>query len=417
MLPENCTFAWLHTVVQFAFIMNIFSVFSRTAAILSSSLLIFTLCSCIDDEPLSMEADIEQVTVGGVAANRLFAQTSEAERKVLSQDSVIVFHLADGVEDATLDSIQLDFRLSQGATLTLVSDSAKFSQQRVVRYKVTSQDHRFQRYYAVQFVPAPDLGPDFNFDHPQLDANSQKFYVWPLEGTQDSKTGLGAFWGNGNVGFMLSNYTAAANEYPTTPTDDARSGMAVKLTTSSTGALGAMFGKPIAAGNFFVGTFNMEKALADALAATQFGRPVRRQPKVFKGYYKWQPGEQYRNLAQEAVQGPAADGRDLPQIYAVLYRNTDAQGTPVVLDGSNVLTHENVVATAVVENYTVTGATKTSQWASFEVPFTYHKALSNEVLVKRGYSLALVFSSSKNGAKFEGAIGSTLIIDDCSITY
>jgi hypothetical protein len=28
-----------------------------------------------------------------------------------------------------------------------------------------------------------------------------------------------------------------------------------------------------------------------------------------------------------------------------------------------------------------------------------------------------VFSSSKNGAQFEGALGSTLIIDDCSIDY
>ena len=59
-----------------------------------------------------MEADIEQVSVQGVAAQRLFNNAADAQRTVLSQDTAIVFHLADGVEDATLDSIKLDFRLS-----------------------------------------------------------------------------------------------------------------------------------------------------------------------------------------------------------------------------------------------------------------------------------------------------------------
>ena len=176
-------------------------------------------------------------------------------------------------------------------------------------------------------------------------------------------------------------------------------------------------GKPIAAGNLFVGTFNLQKALTDALAATQFGRPIRRMPLRFKGFYKWQPGAQYLNKAQKAVAGPAADGRDLPQVYAVVYRNTDLEGKPLVLDGSNVMTHQNVVAIALVPEFKVTGVEPTSPWASFDVAFDYKEKLSLELLAKRGYSLTLVFSSSKNGAQFEGALGSTLIIDDCSIDY
>jgi len=114
-----------------------------------------------------MEADIEHVSVQGVAAVRLFDNLSDAERNVLSQDTAIVFHLADGVEEATLDSVKLDFRLSQGAHLALATEKdAKFSAQRVVRYVVTSEDGRHQRYYTVQFLPAPDLGPVFSFDNP-----------------------------------------------------------------------------------------------------------------------------------------------------------------------------------------------------------------------------------------------------------
>ena len=392
--------------------------FSHTIAALSSSLLLLSLASCITEELPSMEADIEHVSVQGVAAVRLFDNLSDAERNVLSQDTAIVFHLADGVEEATLDSVKLAFRLSQGAHLALATEKdAKFSAQRVVRYVVTSEDGRHQRYYTVQFLPAPDLGPVFSFDNPQLEASNHQYYVWPLEGTQNSKNGLGDFWGTGNAGFALSNSLAKPHEYPTTSTDDARSGMAVKLTTMSTGYLGQLVGKPIAAGNLFVGTFNLQKALVDALAATQFGRPIRRKPLRFKGYYKWQPGAQYLNKSQKVVPGPSADGSDLPQVYAVIYRNTDGEGKALVLDGSNVLTHTQVVAIAMVPNFVVTGVEKTSRWASFDVAFDYKTALSIPLLSKRGFSRALVFSSSKNGAQFEGALGSTLIIDDCSIDY
>ena len=81
---------------------------THLVALLGCLLLAFPLVSCIDDEQPSMEADIEQVSVQGVAAQRLFNNAADAQRTVLSQDTAIVFHLADGVEDATLDSIKLD---------------------------------------------------------------------------------------------------------------------------------------------------------------------------------------------------------------------------------------------------------------------------------------------------------------------
>ena len=53
--------------------------------------------------------------------------------------------------------------------------------------------------------------------------------------------------------------------------------------------------------------------------------------------------------------------------------------------------------------------------ATLEAPFLYRQEVDQETLQNRGYSLAIVFSSSNEGDKFEGAVGSTLLIDDVSI--
>ena len=39
------------------------------------------------------------------------------------------------------------------------------------------------------------------------------------------------------------------------------------------------------------------------------------------------------------------------------------------------------------------------------------------LVTAQGFSLALVFSSSKQGAQFEGAIGSTLYVDEVEVLY
>ena len=43
--------------------------------------------------------------------------------------------------------------------------------------------------------------------------------------------------------------------------------------------------------------------------------------------------------------------------------------------------------------------------------------INAEQLANRGYNLALVFSSSKTGDFFEGAEGSTLLIDKLELTF
>lgn len=79
-------------------------------------------------------------------------------------------------------------------------------------------------------------------------------------------------WASGNEGFAISMPDAGPYDFPTTPTEGF-DGKGVKLTTKSTGELGAGMNMPIAAGNLFIGKFNGTAALMDAMSATQFGLP------------------------------------------------------------------------------------------------------------------------------------------------
>ena len=90
---------------------------------------------------------------------------------------------------------------------------------------------------------------------------------------------------------------------------------------------------------------------------------------------------------------------------------TDEQGNPVVLDGGNVLTSSYIVSKARVE-----ALPPTDEWTPFEMFFEDIAPVDDTILENFGYNLALVFSSSKDGAQFCGAIGSTLYIDNVVIS-
>ena len=103
---------------------------------------------------------------------------------------------------------------------------------------------------------------------------------------------------------------------------------------------------------------------------------------------------------------------DEPNIYAVFYRNQDADGNTVVLHGDDVMTSPLIVSKAQVASIPAT-----TEWTKFEMTFESLAPIDKAILNNRGYNLALVFSSSKTGDTFEGAVGSTLYIDKVEITF
>ena len=163
----------------------------------------------------------------------------------------------------------------------------------------------------------------------------------------------------------------------------------------------------IAAGNLFIGTFDVANALKDPMVATRFGLPFNKKPLRFEGYYKFRPGEKFQNRKGTIIEGRV----DEPDLYAVLYKNTDENGQPVTLKGDDVLTHPNIVALARIQN----PVHDFNNWTFFNLDFEYFKPFDARLAYSYGYNLAVVFTSSIEGASFEGAVGSTLLIDEVRV--
>ena len=98
-------------------------------------------------------------------------------------------------------------------------------------------------------------------------------------------------------------------------------------------------------------------------------------------------------------------------IYAVLY-----EVTPQVpyLDGTNSLSNENIVLKAELDN-----RKETDVWIHFAIDFkpVDGRKIDAKKLAEGKYNLAIIMSSSKDGAIFNGAIGSTLYVDEMELYY
>lgn len=366
--------------------------------------------SCIKDEPLNSECDIEVCKVHHEASDTIFYALSDTIIDVNSVDTVINFYTRSRINPQDLSQISVTFDLTPGATITPANGSVQDFSQGGVVYTVVSEDKQWSRRYKVRFVPRAVLNPDFDFENVELEQPRERFYIWFAYDQNQKRQDL---WATGNSGFALSRSSAKPHEYPSVMLEQGVSGKGVKLETCSTGAFGAMVNMRIAAGNLFLGSFDTQNALTDAMKATRFGVPVNRKPVRFTGYYKFQPGEKFQDRYGIEVPGRV----DAPDAYAVLYKNTDENGLPVTLYGDDVLTHKNIVAIARVPEFKVTGISDTSNWEYFDLPLEYKQELDMVRLSNLGYNLAVVFTSSIEGATFCGAVGSTLLIDESAIIY
>lgn len=235
-----------------------------------------------------------------------------------------------------------------------------------------------------------------------------QYYSWYELNGDNTKNEL---WASGNHAFtltlMFGDGDKSAAAFPTVAVAEGYDGACVKLETKSTGMYGTMFHMGIAAGNLFTGFFDTNNAVMAPMQATQFGKPFYKKPIKFTGYYKYAAG-----ASMQDGDGNPVDGTDKGQIYSVLYRNTDSEGKPVVLNGENILTSENIVAIADAGDIS-----DVADWTLFDVAYQYKdgKEIDYDVLAAGGYSLATVFTSSVKGASFIGAVGSTLYVDKVAI--
>ena len=371
----------------------------RNLMILLTGVMCAALASCMKDEPLNAECDIEQVILHTPNVDEVFFSPTDSVKHLLYTDDAVTFNVR---RNAPVEGITLEFKITEGATIERLTEGTGFEVDVPVHYRVTSQDGQWHRDYAITVSPEPvhvvSSVIAYDFENFELEPKQGKYYIWHnerLDGT------FGNDWATGNPGFKLSMPSAAPENYPTSPIDG-MDGKALKLVTRDTGPFGAMAKMRLAAGNFFLGEFDVSQALSNAMTATRFGIPFNLKPVRFTGYYQYQPGPKFQDKAGKEVPGRVDEG----SVYAVFYRNHDAEGNPVRLMGDNVLTSPLIVGIAKVKQLPAT-----NEWTPFDVEFEYDSDIDMQLLANKGYNLAVVFSSSADGAIFEGAIGSCLLID------
>ena len=371
----------------------------RNLMILLTGVMCAALTSCMKDEPLNAECDIEQVILHTPNVDEVFFSPTDSVKHLLYTDDAVTFNVR---RNAPVEGITLEFKITEGATIERLTEGTGFEADVPVHYRVTSQDGQWHRDYAITVSPEPvhvvSSVIAYDFENFELEPKQGKYYIWHnerLDGT------FGNDWATGNPGFKLSMPSAAPENYPTSPIDG-MDGKALKLVTRDTGPFGAMAKMRLAAGNFFLGEFDVSQALSNAMTATRFGIPFNLKPVRFTGYYQYQPGPKFQDKAGKEVPGRVDEG----SVYAVFYRNPDAEGNPVRLMGDNVLTSPLIVGIAKVKQLPAT-----NEWTPFDVEFEYDSDIDMQLLANKGYNLAVVFSSSADGAIFEGAIGSCLLID------
>ena len=297
------------------------------------------------------------------------------------------------------------FELTEGASIEPANGSTQ-NFTNPVRYTVTSEDKNWHRTYAINihYPETKSIPTVFNFENVKtVPYNKNEYYV-----LYEAASGYSTLtWSSGNQGFALTGSGYTPNDFPTSISPNGRTGNCLQLITRKTGSLGTLVGMPIAAGNLFIGSFDIGSAMSDALSATKFGTTFYYEPIKLVGYYKYKAGpEFYEN-------GESTNRKDVFNIYALFYEKTkDVQ----MLDGhiaKNNYEHENMVAAAVI-----TDTHETSEWTRFELDFNYEhygKTIDPQKLANGGYNVSIVLSASKDGDVFQGAPGSTLLIDDLEL--
>lgn len=366
--------------------------------------LLFSCISCIQDELPNSEADIVSCRI--MDADGELDDNIKGDLSV-KNNSVIVF----ATPRIDLKKLKPVFQLTPGATIKPESGTMlDFSEPQ--KYVVTSEDGKWRKEYTVS-IDTSRLPVKYHFEYYETPDKYNVFYEMASDRDKPFKQYI---WASGNPGYALAGIARKPEDFPTAaaPGEGIGPSCALKLITRTTGSFGSLLSMPIAAGNLFVGNFNAKQATTKPLEATVFGLPFDRKPVSLKGYYKYEAGKEFwqfvnNDRKQEYVFMPGVV--DKGDIYAVLYESTSDMPN---LNGANILDHPNIVAIARVPD-----VADVNEYKSFEVLFDYgvkgRKPFDIEKLRANKYNLAVVLTSSINGAYFAGAVGSTLTVDNVEV--
>ncbi|MFV0268641.1 MAG: PCMD domain-containing protein [Draconibacterium sp.] len=211
-------------------------------------------------------------------------------------------------------------------------------------------------------------------------------------------------WGTGNQG------TQVLGKLATIPADLGNGNLAVQMETLDNGKLAATFGAPISTGSIFTGFFNSDKIdPSNPETAIEFGTPFIGRPGKMRFKYSYTPGSRNKDKQDNVLAYP-----DACDIYALLEIR---QGVLVQRLGTAWFRSDNLQ----------------EDMASIEVSFVYGEPEGTypDYIKPNGHAfvsadsasfvlpthITFVASSSFDGARFAGAVGSKLVIDDVEMVY
>lgn len=395
-----------------------------------------TLTSCFSNEPLNQECDIEEISIdlSDEELLKYFQKLSNANLDVSPGADSIRF---EARKDAVIGEFPIRVKTTAGALvyvdghLFVNGSRLDFSNEQKHTFHVVSEDGQWSRDYSVFAINQEDVIMEddaltFHFESDCYGLNpngadKDKYYVWRAEG-EAAKVWRDEHWKNGNPGYFISQSSAKPLDFPTCPVlgGGPDGSDCVKMETRDTGSFGMMARMPIASGSFFNGIFDVSNAIRNALAATRFGSTFMHKPLSATVWMKYEPGTTFTDRQKKAVGGII----DEPDFYLIMYRNTDAEGNEIMLDGANVLTSPNIVGLARLPHRGTPGNDQltdqpihgiTAEWQKVKITMQYSEPIDQTLLKNGGYSLVCGFASSWQGAYFQGAIGSKLWIDDLTI--
>ena len=324
------------------------------------------------------------------------------EQPVINEDNTITFRVNEEEVEKNADALKNlvpTFTISDKATSSVESGKA-MNLSSDVTIAVTAEDGKVVEYV----VKSPTKNAVMKFTFDEWEELQSDFGAYPAPKSKNNVLATS------NPGAAMLHSFNQLTEWPALEDVQGVSGSAAKLVTLDTRkTAAAIMGAGITSGSLFTGRFAFGEG-STTIEYTKFGVLYPKKPLFFKGVYKFTPGhpfiEAHKKSGFPQYEFIETDAIDECAIQAVLYTITSEDET---LDGTNIDSDdERIVARARLED-----GTAKDDWTPFNLEFKWKEGAAYDAT--KTYKLAIVCSSSKDGANFNGAANSTLIVDELEV--
>ncbi len=334
---------------------------------------------CKKDEEQSDEAKILDFTVTSTSISNfsledVFIDEESSKILVLSQNDL-------AGENPPI-SFTPEISVSEGATIVPPSGQAVSFNNKdgAITYIVTAANGTETKWaFTIRDMQLPNGGFEDWYD--TVGMNSL-----PL--LEPGFSAASTIWSTANMATSLYDKSG------TTPLADGDNTL-VKIVTDNTPTV------PITSATIFTGRFDMQGAIknpTDPDQATLFGIPFTFRPTAIKFKYKYTPGEDY-------IEGTLNDPTNIFGGFTIEHLDGGdkcfAWSNLEIIDGNDITL---IGRAELIQGDTIAELTEVT------LPYVYQSDL-------RPTHITVVFASSKEGSKYTGAVGSTLIIDDVELIY